>query len=66
MKSIIQIGLLIKRILCKPFMIVVLLLIPLSMLAVSLFPDKSQSTEIVSGIFIEEPDQHTECFVSPM
>ena len=47
-------------------MIVVLLLIPLSMLAVSLLPDKSQSTEIVSGIFIEEPDAHTESFVSTL
>lgn len=47
-------------------MIVVLLLIPLSMLTVSLLPDKSQSTEIVSGIFIEEPDELTENFVSAL
>lgn len=47
-------------------MVVVLLLIPLSMLAVSLLPDKSQSTEIVSGIFIEEPDEHMESFVSAL
>ena len=47
-------------------MIVVLLLIPLSMLAVSLLPDKSQSTEIASGIFIEEPDEHMESFVSAL
>ena len=52
MNHIRQINLLIKRILCRPAMIVVLLVIPAVLIAVSFLPARKQSTEIVSGVYI--------------
>lgn len=62
MKNLVQINILIKRILCRPAMIAVLLLIPMALLTVHILPEKKQSTEIVSGIFIEAPDDYTDTF----
>ena len=64
MNHIRQINLLIKRILCRPAMIVVLLVIPAVLIAVSLLPARKQSTEIVSGVYIESSDEHTDAFLS--
>ncbi len=64
MKNITQINILIKRILGRPAMIAVLLIIPAALLFVHMLPEKKQSTEIVSGIYIEENDSYTEAFVS--
>lgn len=58
----VQLKLLIKRILCKPAFIPVLCLVPALMLAVSLLPEKSRSTEIVSGVYIEQSDKYTDDF----
>ena len=64
MNHIRQINLLIKRILCRPAMIVVLLVIPAVLIAVSFLPARKQSTEIVSGVYIESSDEHTDAFLS--
>ena len=64
MNHIRQINLLIKRILCRPATIVVLLVIPAVLIAVSLLPARKQSTEIVSGVYIESSDEHTDAFLS--
>ena len=45
-------------------MIVVLLVIPAVLIAVSLLPARKQSTEIVSGVYIESSDEHTDAFLS--
>ena len=66
MKNFIQINILIKRILCRPAMIAVLMLIPAALISVRLLPEKKQSTEIVSGIFIEEPDSYTDTFIDSL
>lgn len=52
MKNLVQINILIKRMLCRPAMIAVLMLIPMALILVHVLPEKKQSTEIVSGIFI--------------
>ena len=45
-------------------MIVVLLVIPAVLIAVSFLPARKQSTEIVSGVYIESSDEHTDAFLS--
>ena len=62
MKNLVQINILIKRMLCRPAMIAVLMLIPMALILVHVLPEKKQSTEIVSGIFIETPDEYTDSF----
>lgn len=57
-----RLRLLVKRILCKPAFILVLLVLPAAMLTVSLLPEKTRSTEIVSGICIDNPDALTDSF----
>ena len=52
MKNLVQINILIKRMLCRPAMIAVLMLIPMALILVHALPEKKQSTEIVSGIFL--------------
>lgn len=66
MKNFIQINILIKRILYRPAMIAVLMLIPVSIVSVRFLPEKKQSTEIVSGIFIEKPDSYTDTFIDSL
>ena len=63
MKNLVQINILIKRMLCRPAMIAVLMLIPMALILVHVLPEKKQSTEIVSGIFIETPDEYTDSFI---
>ena len=62
MKNLVQINILIKRMLYRPAMIAVLMLIPTALILVHVLPEKKQSTEIVSGIFIETPDEYTDSF----
>lgn len=62
MNYIRQTMLLIKRILCRPAMLVVLMLIPVSLIILSLLPDRTRNTEIVSGIYIQTPDSYTDAF----
>lgn len=63
-KTFIQINILIKRMLCRPAMIVVLLLMPALLLSVRLLPEKKQSTRIVSGIYIDSPDDYTDRLIN--
>lgn len=62
MNCIRQTMLLIKRILCRPAMLVVLMLIPASLIILSLLPARTRDTEIVSGIYIQAHDSYTDVF----
>lgn len=49
----------IKRALCKPFAVILILLIPLSAVLVNFIPQKDMSTTIKAGIYIEKADSYT-------
>lgn len=54
-----QLYILIKRILHKPVMDIIILIIPAIICIVNFLPEYQQSTEIKSGIYIESPDSYT-------
>lgn len=62
MKNFRQTCLLIKRIMCKPVMLIILILIPLFLSIVHFLPERRQSTDIVSGFYIETPDSYSATF----
>ncbi len=58
------IGIFIKRTLCRPFTILLLLLIPASAVVLRLLPDKEMSVSIKTGILIEQPDSYTDALIN--
>ncbi|MGN0394591.1 MAG: hypothetical protein ACI4EF_04455 [Coprococcus sp.] len=50
----------IKRALCKPFTIILMLLIPLSAILFRILPEKEMTSTVETGIYIETADQYTE------